>query len=66
MWETGTPQNRDMLELRRTVFLLTGFVTTLLANPKGPIELGNPNTYVEVKLYLSLFYAGSRNSWSRV
>ena len=32
-----------------------GLVSTLLKNPKGPVELGNPNTCAEVKLYLFLF-----------
>ena len=27
-------------------------VNTLLGNPKGPVELGNPNIYAEVKLCL--------------
>ena len=30
-------------------------VTTLLGNPKGPIELGNPNICAEAKLCLFLF-----------
>ena len=29
-------------------------VTTLLENPKGPVELGNPNTCAEAKLCLFL------------
>ena len=34
----------------------------LFGNPKGPIELGNPNTCVETKLCLILFYSDSRSS----
>ena len=35
---------------------------TLFGNPKGPVELGNPNTCAETKLCLILFYSGSRSS----
>ena len=35
---------------------------TLFGNPKGPIELGNPNTYAKTKLCQILFYSDSRNS----
>ena len=35
---------------------------TLFGNPKGPVEIGNPNTCAETKLCLILFYYGSRNS----
>ena len=35
---------------------------TLFGNPKGPIELGNPNTCAETKLCLILFYSGLRSS----
>ena len=35
---------------------------TLFGNPKGPVELGNPNTCAETKLCLNLFYSGSRSS----
>ena len=31
------------------------FVKTLLGDPRGPVELGNPNTCAEVKLCLFLF-----------
>ena len=31
-------------------------------NPKGPVELGNPNTCAEVKLRLFFIYSGLRNS----
>ena len=34
---------------------------TLFGNPKGPVELGNPNTCAETKLCLILFYSGSRS-----
>ena len=34
----------------------------LFKNPKGPIEQGNPNTFVETKLCLILFYSGSTSS----
>ena len=30
-------------------------VTTLLGNPKGPVQLGNPKTCFEVKVCLFLF-----------
>ena len=36
-------------------FSITKIVTTLLINPKGPVELGNPNTGAEIKLYLFLY-----------
>ena len=36
---------------------------TLLANPKGPVEQGNPNTCAETKLCPILFYSGSRSSF---
>ena len=35
---------------------------TLVGNLKGPVELGNPNTYGETKLCLILFYSGFRSS----
>ena len=36
-------------------FSITKIVTTLIVNPKGPVELGNPNTGAEIKLYRYLF-----------
>ena len=35
---------------------------TLFGNPKGPVELGNPNTSAETKLCLILVYSDSRSS----
>ena len=35
---------------------------TFFGNPKGPVELGNPNTCAETKLCLVLFYSCSRSS----
>ena len=35
---------------------------TLFGNPKGPVELGNPNTCAETKLCLILIYSDSRSS----
>ena len=35
---------------------------TLFGNPKGPVELGNPNTCAETNLCLILFYFGLRRS----
>ena len=35
---------------------------TLFGNPKGPVELSNPNTCAKTKLCLVLFYSGSRSS----
>ena len=34
----------------------------LLENPKGPVELGNPNTWAEIKLRLFFNNSGLRNS----
>ena len=39
-----------------------GVSQTLFGNPKGPVELGNPNTCAKTKLCLILFYSGSRSS----
>ena len=38
---------------------------TLLGNPKGAVELPNPNTCPEVKLCLLFIYSDSRNSLPR-
>ena len=35
---------------------------TLFGNPKGSVELGNPNTCAETKLCLIISYSGSRSS----
>ena len=40
----------------------TSVSQTLLGNPKGPAELGNPNTCAKTKLCLILFYSGSRST----
>ena len=37
---------------------------TLFGNPKGPVELDNPDTCAETKLCLILFYSGSRSSFA--
>ena len=38
------------ITLEKREFLGFSGVTTLLGYPKGPVELGNPNTCAEVKL----------------
>ena len=38
---------------------------TLLGNPRGPVEQGNPNICAEVKLYLFFIYSGLRSSLLR-
>ena len=35
---------------------------TLLGNPRGPVEQGNPNTCAEVKLCLFFIYSDSKSS----
>ena len=34
----------------------------LFGNPKGPVELGNPNTCAETNLCLNFIYFSSRSS----
>ena len=44
-----------IIELRNSRYTLS---QTLFGNPKGPVELGNPNTCAETKLCLILLYPG--------
>ena len=37
----------------------------LLGNPKGALELGNPNISAELKLHVFFIYSSSRNSLPR-
>ena len=46
---------RSRIKRQRLTIHFSPHVTALLGNPKGPVELGHPNTCAEVKLCLFLF-----------
>ena len=56
--QSKNSKSRCIFVLLAILFIVKFFklsVTTLPGNPKGPIELGNPNNCAEVKLCLFLF-----------